>query len=118
MGRGIITFGSLFRWIKSANRWSNRWRSHAIRFATRSHSSHFPIMRLDDYEASKAGLLANLRRLRSDGEVVWFATTPNPSDVFVDVKWHNGRLIAWPYGCFMMNVDPKTGRCSKQMFPK
>jgi len=76
------------------------------------------IVLLDYHEASNVRLWANLRRLRPDGEVVWAAAAPDPSDIFIRVEWQFGRLIAWTYGCFMMNVDPETGRCSKKVFTK
>jgi hypothetical protein len=43
------------------------------------------IVLLDYYDASQARIWANLRRLRSDGDVVWAASTPSSSDMFTDV---------------------------------
>jgi hypothetical protein len=76
------------------------------------------IVLLDYYGASQARLWANLRRLRSDGGVVWAASTPSPSDMFTDVEWYDGRLTAWTWECFMITVDPKTGRLLEKVFTK
>ena len=44
------------------------------------------IVLLDHYHASQARLRANVRRLRSDGVVVWAVSTPGSSDIFTDVE--------------------------------
>ncbi len=76
------------------------------------------IVLLDYCNASQANLTANLRRLRPDGEVVWAASAPNYSDIFINVEWQYGRLIAWTYGCYMVTVNPNTGRCVEKVFTK
>jgi hypothetical protein len=76
------------------------------------------IVLLDYCDASQANVTDNLRRLRSDGEVVWAATAPNYSDIYINVEWQYGRLMAWTFGCYMVTVDPKTGRSLEKVFTK
>ncbi|MGD0134722.1 MAG: hypothetical protein ABSE57_21955 [Bryobacteraceae bacterium] len=52
------------------------------------------IVPLDYYQASQSRIRANLRRLKSTGEVVWAAFTPGASDIFTDVAWRDGHLVA------------------------
>jgi hypothetical protein len=53
------------------------------------------IVLLDYQEASQSKVWANLRRVRSTGDIVWAASTPSSSDIFTDVDWRDGRLVAW-----------------------
>jgi hypothetical protein len=76
------------------------------------------IVLLDYHDASKARLEANLRRLHSDGSVVWAATTPNSNGMFTDVEWRDGRLTAWTWEGFIITVDPRTGRLLEKVFTK
>lgn len=76
------------------------------------------IVLLDDYEASQARLWANLRCLGHEGDLVWAASTPSSSDMFTDMAWHEGRLVARTWECFMITLDPNTGRILEQVFTK
>lgn len=76
------------------------------------------IVLLDYYHASQARLWANLRRLRSNGEVVWSASAPSSSDMFTDMEWRDGRLFVWTWEGFMITVDPETGRFLEKGFTK
>jgi hypothetical protein len=76
------------------------------------------IVLLDYYDASQARLWANLRRLRPDGQVVWAAQPPSSGDVFTGVDWREGRLVAWTWECFMITVDPASGRLIEKVFTK
>ena len=68
------------------------------------------IILLDYFQASQSRVWANLHRLKSTGAVVWEACTPSSSDIFTDVDWRDGRLVAWTWEGFMITVDQETGR--------
>ena len=53
------------------------------------------IVLLDYYQASQSKVWANLRRVKSAGAVVWAESAPGSSDIFSDVAWRGGRLVAW-----------------------
>jgi hypothetical protein len=76
------------------------------------------IVLLDYYQASQSRVWANLRRLKSNGDVVWAASTPSSSDIFTEVDWRDGRLVAWTWECFMITVDQETGRPIEVVFTK
>ena len=76
------------------------------------------IVLLDYQEASQSKVWANLRRVRSTGDIVWAASTPSSSDIFTDVDWRDGRLVAWTWECFMITVDQETGRPVEVTFTK
>jgi len=76
------------------------------------------IILLDYYEASQAKLRANLRRLKMTGEVVWMASAPGSSDIFINVDLRGGRLVAWTWEGFMMTVDHDTGRVDEAVSTK
>ena len=76
------------------------------------------IVLLDYHEASQSKVWANLRRVRSTGDVVWAASAPNSSDIFTNVDWRDGRLVAWTWECFMITVDQETGRPVEVIFTK
>ena len=76
------------------------------------------IVLLDYHEASQSKVWANLRRVRSTGDIVWAASTPSSSDIFTDVDWRDGRLVAWTWECFMITVDQETGRPVEVIFTK
>jgi hypothetical protein len=56
--------------------------------------------------------------LKSTGEVVWAAFTPGASDIFTDVAWRDGHLVARTWECFMITVDQETGRPVEVLFTK
>jgi len=76
------------------------------------------IVLLDYDQASRSKLWANLRKLKSTGDVVWAASTPGSSDIFTDVDWRDGRLVAWTWECFKITVDQETGRPVDVLFTK
>jgi hypothetical protein len=76
------------------------------------------IVLLDYYQASQSKVRANLRRLKSTGEVVWAASTPSSSDIFTDVDWRDGHLVARTWECFMITVDQETGSPVEALFTK
>jgi hypothetical protein len=76
------------------------------------------IVLLDYEQASRSKLWANLRRLKSTGELVWAASTPSSSDIFTDVDWCDGRLVASTWECFKITVDQETGRPVDVLFTK
>ena len=68
------------------------------------------IVLLDYYQASQSKVWANLRRVTSAGAVVWAASAPGSSDIFIDVDWRSGRLVAWTWQGSMITVDQETGK--------
>jgi hypothetical protein len=76
------------------------------------------IILLGYYEASQTKLRANLRRLKMTGEVVWMASAPGSSDIFINADLRGGRLVAWTWEGFMMTVDHDTGRVDEAVFTK
>jgi hypothetical protein len=76
------------------------------------------IILLDYYQASQSKLWANLRRVNSAGAVVWAASAPGSSDIFTNVDWRDGCLIAWTWECFMITLDQETGKLIEVLFTK
>jgi hypothetical protein len=76
------------------------------------------IVLLDYDQASRSKLWANLRRVKSTGDVVWAASTPSSSDIFTDVDWRDGRLVAWTWECFKITLNQETGRPIEVLFTK
>src|SRR5260370_37400806 len=76
------------------------------------------IVLLDHYQASQSKVWVNLRRLKSTGDVVWAASTPSSSDIFTDVDWRDGRLVARTWECFMITADQETGGPVEGLFTK
>ncbi|HZO53492.1 MAG TPA: hypothetical protein VFB63_12320 [Bryobacteraceae bacterium] len=76
------------------------------------------IVVLDYYEAGKLGVWENLLRIRADGSVVWKLCTPSSSDMFTDVAWLDGKLVAWTWECFMVTIDVASGRILQSVFTK
>jgi hypothetical protein len=76
------------------------------------------IVLLDYYQASQSKVWANLRRINSSGQVVWAASPPNSSDIFTNVEYRDGRLVAWTWGGFMISIDQETGKPIEALFTK
>jgi hypothetical protein len=76
------------------------------------------IVLLDYYQASQSKLWANLRRVKSAGDVVWASSAPGSSDIFTNVDWRGGRLVAWTWEGFMITVDQETGKPVDLLFTK
>ena len=76
------------------------------------------IVLLDYDQASRSRLWANLRRVKSGGDVIWAASAPGSSDIFTNVDWRDGRLVAWTWQCFMITVDHETGKPIDVLFTK
>ena len=76
------------------------------------------IVLLDYYQASQSKLWENLRRVNSAGTLVWAASAPGSSDIFTDIAWRDGRLVAWTWEGFMITVDQETGKPGDAIFAK
>jgi hypothetical protein len=76
------------------------------------------IVLLDPDHASQSKLWSNLRRVKSSGAVIWSASAPGSSDIFIDVNWRGGRLVASTWQCFMITVDQETGKPVDVVFTK
>jgi hypothetical protein len=74
------------------------------------------IVLLDYYQASRSKVWANLRRLKSTGDVVWAASPPGSGDLFTDVDWRDRRLIASTWEGSMIAMDQETGRPLEVLF--
>ena len=76
------------------------------------------VVLLDYYQASQSKIWANLRRLTSTGELVWAASAPNPGDLFTNVDYRDGRLVAWTWEGFMITIELATGKPLEAIFTK
>ena len=76
------------------------------------------IVLLDYDQASRSKLWANLSRVKSAGAVVWAASAPGSSDIFTDVAWRDGRLVAWTWEGSMITVDQESGKPVEVLFTK
>ena len=76
------------------------------------------IVLLDYYQASQSKLWANLRRVNSAGTLVWRASAPGSSDIFTDIAWRDGSLVAWTWEGFTITVDQETGKPIDVIFTK
>lgn len=68
------------------------------------------IIILDSYQASQLKLWDNLRRVNSQGDVVWAASAPSSGDTFINAEWQDGLLVAWTWQCFLITLDHHTGK--------
>ena len=75
------------------------------------------IVLLDYYEAQKTHKSGNLFRVSADGAIVW-TIGEAANDVITNVEWRAGKLIAWTWGCTMINIDPSTGTVLDSVFTK
>jgi|SRR5215831_2673918 len=73
---------------------------------------------LDYYQASQSKVWTNLRRIKSTGEVVWATSPPKSGDIFTNVDYRDGRLVAWTWNGFMITVDLETGKPLEALFTK
>ena len=76
------------------------------------------IVLLDYDQASQSKLWTNLRRVTAAGDLVWGASAPSSSDIFTNVDWRDGRLVAWTWQSFMITVDHETGKPIGVLFTK
>jgi len=77
------------------------------------------IVLLDYYKASQSKVWANLRRLKTTGEVVWAASPPRSGDIFfTNVDYRDGRLVARTWEGFMITIDLETGKPLEALFTK
>jgi hypothetical protein len=62
----------------------------------------------------------NLVRCRVDGSVVWRAELPDPSgpDAYTEVTWAKAGLLGNSWSCYLVRLDPMTGRILEKTFTK
>jgi hypothetical protein len=66
----------------------------------------------------------NLLRVDSKGSVVWQADLPDVrgytdgADAYVAVAWRKGKLTAYTWSCFFVELNPKSGQILKATFTK
>jgi hypothetical protein len=56
--------------------------------------------------------------VKSGGDVVWAASAPGSGDIFTNVDWRDGHLVAWTWQCFMITMDHETGKPIDVLFTK
>jgi hypothetical protein len=65
---------------------------------------------------------ANLLAFASTGSLIWRlpppSCVPGVADAFVAVEVQNGRLVAWSWSCFRLDIDHQSGRVLKWDFTK
>ena len=63
----------------------------------------------------------NLSRYSSSGDPVWTADLPTNvalSDAYVDVALEDGRLFAWSWSCYRVELNIDTGKIETSVFTK
>jgi hypothetical protein len=63
----------------------------------------------------------NLSRCSASGESVWRAslpTIPGDHDAYVDAEIRDGRLFAWSWSCFRVELNIESGRIENSIFTK
>jgi hypothetical protein len=76
------------------------------------------IVLFDYHEASQKRVWDNLMRVRPDGTIVWRASPPTSTAGFTKIEWIGGNLMAWTWECFMLRLDPASGRVLESTFMK
>ena len=76
------------------------------------------IVVLDYYKAKKLHVWETLFRIRADGSVAWKLSAPGSTDIFTNVAWRDGKLIAWTWECFMITIDEASGTILESVFTK
>jgi hypothetical protein len=61
----------------------------------------------------------NVLRCNSSGSIVWMAELPEKSgDVYTNLDWHEKKLIAFSWSCFIVLLDIETGKILSSVFTK
>lgn len=76
------------------------------------------IVILDSYQATQLKLWDNLRRVNSQGDLVWAASAPGSGDTFIKTEWQEGLLVAWTWQCYLVTLDHHTGKVINVKFTK
>jgi hypothetical protein len=64
----------------------------------------------DGDQRERAKPFQNILRVNQAGETIWTVSRlENPYDCFVNLRWHQGLLLANSWSCFLFEVDPETG---------
>jgi hypothetical protein len=58
----------------------------------------------------------NLLRVAPDGRIIWRAEPPHHDDVFVAIRWHDGRLSGNTWGGWSVTLDSVTGVVIEKTF--
>ena len=64
------------------------------------------------------GGFQNLVRVRPNGSIAWRAELPESDDKYVAVKLVEGRIAAYSYGGYDVEIDLDTGRIVLKVFSK
>jgi len=64
------------------------------------------------------GGFQNLVRVRPDGSIAWRAELPESDDKYVHAKLVEGRVFAYSYGGYDVEIDLETGRILRRVFSK
>src|SRR5262245_2185280 len=61
----------------------------------------------------------NLSRCMASGEVVWIAELPTASDdTYTSVEIEDGRLVAWSWSCYRVELNIESGTIENSIFTK
>jgi hypothetical protein len=63
----------------------------------------------------------NLSRCSASGESLWVArlpTIPGDNDAYVDAEIRDGRVLAWSWSCFRVELNIESGRIENSIFTK
>jgi hypothetical protein len=63
----------------------------------------------------------NLLRCSSSGEHLWVAelpTIPGENDAYVNAEVENGRLLAWSWSCYRIELNLHSGAIENSIFTK
>jgi outer membrane protein assembly factor BamB len=71
-----------------------------------------------DRTANKQEVFENLLCVDSSGTVVWKADLPEKPDVFVKIAIAGGVLRAWTWSCWMLKLEPQSGKVIEKQFVK
>lgn len=66
----------------------------------------------------RADLDSNLVRITPYGQVVWRASLPSSSDVYVDVRLEGDALVANTWDGYFVVLDTETGESTRKEFVK
>lgn len=107
---------TVFRSEDGAISWSGGYQG--MKVVAASPIAHGRCIILLDRDASKEKVFENLLCIEHSGQVAWKAELPDQPDSFVEFEATANSLIAWTWSCWMMRLDPATGKTIERKFVK
>ena len=100
-------------------RWRGRPEARPVEWATATRITDDGLALYHYYRPDHPyGGFQNLVRVRPDGSIAWRAELPGSDDKYVQAKLVEGRVFAYSYGGYDVEIDLETGRIVHRVFSK